>query len=255
MAEARILRNVHQVYKYLREEAGFQVSYGKVRDAISRRELPQRRGGGWVEQTVVQWARAALAPTVDESARLDAPQGGSSLLGEQKIARQVSLMQLKESRERFSLAKDRGRYIETPVVERELAERWTAVKLLLRSWIQESGPDVAALFGGDAERAQELVALVEGNADKADELSRRQFAVLPELVASFERRLAEVLNNLSSGNWFTEEMASAWAQYQQSVEDEELETARELIALVGGNQDAASKLLGRFWIAPREVRQ
>lgn len=255
----RVFSNLNQVHIYLTQERGLQCSYGKLKVAVEqRRTLVPRRKGGFTQQTVDQWARQFLAPKVDHSPAGNAPaipdpaSGGG--VTEQKMAMQTKVLDVELQRKAFDLARTKGRYVETSTVERELATRWQVVRHLLESFAAEHGAEVAAMFGGAPDVAEQLVAACAGNPDLRDEISRIQFAAVPVYRATFQKRVREVLNKLAAGNWYTEEMAQAMDTWQSTVREEQQDVAREVIRLAGGNperMDTVLSLLEGYVLARR----
>lgn len=258
MTDERILQNVRQVHLYLTGECDYQCSYGKVRDAIEKhRTLVPRRGGGFTRATVDAWARAHLVRKVDTSAEASRPviPVRQELPGaaEQKVAAQAQYLGLKVSKEQFEFAERRGLYVETAIIERELAERQTTVRHLLEGFFRENGGEIIALLGGDIAHATRLAELAGGDGANAEAISAAQFALLPRLLDISARRLREVLNCYATGSWYTEEFATVWERYRANVEATATETMTSLIEAVGGDPALAQAALEHFAVTRKEV--
>lgn len=261
MSEPTVLDNIRQVYIYLREECGYKCSYGKVRDAVEKhRTLTPRRGGGFSRGTVDAWARAHLVKLVDPSPDADRPTIPSPTdtpllpgAAEKKIEAQAQYLGLKLSKEQFEFAERRGLYVETAIIERELADRAVTMRHMLEGYFREAAAEVISLLGGNIERARRLAEIVGGDPDRADDLSQAQYALQPELIARTQLRLRDALNCYAAGNWYTEEFASLWDRYRATTEAAAAETMRELIEYVGGDADMTQAALARFAIARRGV--
>jgi hypothetical protein len=252
--EPQVLENGFQVFKYL-TEAGYKVARNTVMNHIKAGKLKPRRGGGFACQTVEQYARKFLARQIDASAEMDLPFGESQAPGgyqEARIKADAELKQVQAKRNEFLYEREKGRYVRTDIVGRELADRAQALRLHLSNWIQEVSGEVAALFGGEEERCRELVELVQGDETKSQDLAGWMFSKSPELVAMFRKRLRSALSAYTQGAWYTDDMATSWEKYLSGLDDDAAQLAAEAIELVNGDPARIKDLQARFILSRRE---
>jgi hypothetical protein len=249
-----VFENAFQVFKYL-TESGYKVARQTVTNHINDGKLKPRRGGGFSALSVHRYARDFLGKKIDASREMDLPLGETQEPGgyqEARVKADAELKQVQARRNEFLYEREKGRYVRTDTVGRELADRAQALRLHLANWIQEVSGDVAAIFGGDDQRSKELVALVEGDEAKAQELAGWMFSRSSELVAMFRQRLKDALSSYAQGAWFTDEMASAWESYLAGIDDDAEKITLEAIDLVNGDPALVDNLRTRFILSRRD---
>lgn len=226
-----IFTNIKQIQDHLSER--YRVTYYRIQKACERRELVERRGGGWTVRTVEQWARAFLTPLVDTSPDADAPslsaeeQGTGPLGGvaEEKLRKQSLLLEIQAKRQEMELRKAQGLYTETKIIENELAARARAFRLGLERFGHERGQDVAAVFGATPRLARQLAERL-GFAAEAEQ-QRAQvliqdflFSRSPQFGIFFAGAVEELLDSYATGRWWTEEMQAAWQRLEEGGDHE-----------------------------------
>lgn len=224
----QILENLNMVAKYLNEN-GYRCSYNKLKRAYERRELVERRGGGWTRRIVDQYARAFLDKKVDADPVLDPPviggDDGSSSAATRKIERQADVMEIQALRARLDFNERLGRLTKTSVVEAELGARARAFRLGLERFGREQTEQVAELFGGSRRQAEELakrLGIEEGEAREAAvaviiDFCMQRSGAFPRF---FTGHVDEFLDTYATGNWWTEEMREAWELYQDHAHED-----------------------------------
>lgn len=220
-----IFKNIRQIQLYLAER--YRVTYYRVQKACERRELVERRGGGWSVRTVEQWARAFLTPKVDNSPDADAPSlpadeqemplGG---VAEEKLRQQSRLLDLQAQKQEMELRKAQGIYTRTEIIEDELAARARAFRLGLERFGHERGQDVAAVFGATPKLARQLAERL-GFTEEEDQ-QRAQVLIqdfllsrAPQFGIFFAGAVEELLDSYATGRWWTEDMQAAWQKLEE----------------------------------------
>lgn len=221
-----IFTNLKQIQDHLSER--YRVTYYRIQKACERRELVERRGGGWTVRTVEQWARAFLTPLVDTSPDADAPslsaeEQGTGPLGsvaEEKLRQQSRLLDLQAQKQEMELRKAQGLYTRTEIIEDELAARARAFRLGLERFGHERGQDVAAVFGATPKLARQLAERL-GFTEEED---RQRAQVLiqdfllsraPQFGIFFAGVVEELLDSYATGRWWTEDMQAAWQKLEE----------------------------------------
>lgn len=220
-----IFKNIRQIQLYLAER--YRVTYYRVQKACERRELVERRGGGWSVRTVEQWARAFLTPLVDNSPDADAPSlpadeqemplGG---VAEEKLRQQSRLLDLQAQKQEMELRKAQGLYTKTEIIEDELAARARAFRLGLERFGHESGQDVAAVYGATPKLARKLAERLGFSTE--DDLQRAQVLIqdfllsrAPQYAIFFAEAVERLLDSYATGRWWTDEMREAWTKLEE----------------------------------------
>lgn len=249
------LPNSKQIYEYLtgkhpdiNSEVLYKVSKNTVGNHIKAGKLSPARGGGFTKKSIDTYARNHL-PTKSGPAPVKADQTDSGAQ-ERRVNADADLKSIEAKRKKLLYGREVGKYISILTFERELAERWQAVSLLLSNFSYEVGPEVAEIFGGE-EQARELVELCDGDPDRAEEITRFMSQRVPDFTALFRQRVRESLGCLASGEWYTEDARAAWEKWQKNrVEGSRNDTAA-LISLVGGDLGKINELLELFEISER----
>ena len=221
-----IFTNLKQIQNHL--SGRYRVTYYRIQKACERRELVERRGGGWTVRTVEQWARAFLTPLVDTSPDADAPslsaeeQGIGPLGGvaEEKLRKQSRLLEIQARRQEMELLKAQGIYTKTEIIETELAARARAFRLGLERFGHESGRDVAVVFGATPKLARKLAERLGFSTE--DDLQRAQVLIqdfllsrAPQFAIFFSEAVEKLLDSYATGRWWTEEMREAWQKLEE----------------------------------------
>ena len=222
-----VFENLHQVEQYLKE-SGYQCSYKKIKAAVDKRkELKERRGGGWTARTVDQYARAFLVRKIDPSAEQDAPavpEAPDTGAAARKMEKQADFAEVQALKVKIALNEQIGRLIHTSVIEAELGERAKAFRLGLERFGLEQAEAVAGLFGGGRRQAHELarrLGFAEG------EETERAIAVIIDFCLDrsgafprfFTGKVDSFLDPYATGTWWTEDMAAAWDIYQRHMHE------------------------------------
>lgn len=220
-----IFTNIKQIQNHLSDR--YKVTYYRIKKGCERRELVERRGGGWTIRTVEQWARAFLTPIVDTSAEADAPslpadEQDATLSGvaEEKLRHQSRLLDLQAQKQEMELRKAQGLYTKTEVIEGELAARARAFRLGLERFGHERAQDVAAVFGATPKLARQLAERLGFAAD--DDRERAQALIQDFLLSRsaqfgifFAGAVEDLLDAYATGRWWTDEMREAWQKLEE----------------------------------------
>lgn len=218
----RIFDNPHQVHQYLTSECGYKCSGGKVRNAIASRKIRSRRGGGFSQAEVDQYAKSNLEKKITvDSPRDDNPVGGDGLAPEAKTKAEAKLKQVQAERAQFLLDKERGKFIPTAVMETELGQRAKAFKLGLEKFAPDNAVLVAEMFGGSETTARELcnrlgVDPEEGIPLVIDFTHSR----IEHFNRMWRKQVLQFLDSYATGTWWTEEMQQAWEKMLEAEENE-----------------------------------
>ncbi|MBC16542.1 MAG: hypothetical protein CL942_05765 [Desulfovibrio sp.] len=219
----RIFENLNQVYRYLQDESGFQVSYNTVKNAYQKkpRRLSGRRGGGFSQTAVDSYAQKYLMPKIDPSASADAPpvaEVTGDLAADDK-RESARLKRIRAEKEEFQFARERGKYMETSVFEAELGKRAKAFKLGLDDFPQKHGERVAATFGADKDLAAELLRELDCPTDKIPIVIDFILSRVPDYRRFWLTVVEDFLAPYATGHFFTEEMAKKWEKYEEYTHD------------------------------------
>lgn len=221
-----IFTNLKQIQDHLSER--YRVTYYRIQKACERRELVERRGGGWTVRTVEQWARAFLVPLVDTSPDADAPslsaeEQGTGPLGsvaEEKLRHQSRLLEIQARKQEMELQKAQGLYTKTEIIEDELAARARAFRLGLERFGHESGQDVAAVYGATPKLARKLAERLGFRTE--EDLQRAQVLIqdfllsrAPQYAIFFSGAVERLLDSYATGRWWTDEMREAWIKMEE----------------------------------------
>lgn len=218
----RIFKNPYQVHQYLTKECGYQCSDGKIRKAISARKIRTRRGGGFTKTEVDAYAVSTLEKLITtDSAKDDVPVAGDSHAPEAKTKAEAKLKQVQAERAQFLLDKERGKYIQTSVMEAELGQRAKAFKLGLEKFAPDNAALIAEIFGGSERSARELCKRL--GADPEDGIPLViDFAHsrIEHFTRLWRKQLLLFLDSYATGSWWTEEMQQAWDKLMESEVDD-----------------------------------
>lgn len=222
MEEKHIFKNPHQVHQYLTEKCGYQCSGGKVRKAIDDRKIRARRGGGFSQAEVDQYAVNHLEKQIaTSSTKDDTPVGGEGSAPEAKTKAEAKLKQVQAERAQFLLDKERGKYIPTTVMEAELGQRAKAFKLGLEKFAPDNAVQIAEIFGGSEVTARELCNRLGVDPEQGIPLvidfthSRIEY-----FNRMWRKQILLFLDSYATGTWWTEEMQQAWEKMLEAEEDE-----------------------------------
>jgi len=221
MEEKRIFQNPHQVHQYLTAECGYQCSGGKIRKAIADRKIRTRRGGGFSQAEVDQYAVNTLEKQIaTRTPKDDAPIGGDDLAPEAKTKAEAKLKTVQAERAQFLLDKERGKYIPTAVMESELGQRAKAFKLGLEKFAPDNGVKIAEIFGGSEATARELcnrlgVDPEEGIPLVIDFTHSR----IEHFNRIWRKEILLFLDTYATGTWWTDEMQQAWDKMLEAEEE------------------------------------
>lgn len=248
--QSTILTNTRQVHIYLRG-LGWKCAYNTVAKDIKDGKLVARRGGGFTRQTVDQYAMTHLTKRVDadpgkDSAWSEPVNPDAAGAQERRVSADADLKEVEAKRKRFLFERERGKYVQTSIIGRELAERWQAVRLRMGSFCRELSGEICELFGGEPMAAGEVIKVVDGDPDRTDGLQRFCLSRREELSALFRDRTRDVLSAFADDTWLTEDMATAWEKYEQERKATEIASMRELIARVGGDETRAAEMVERY---------
>ena len=144
-------------------------------------------------------------------------QGGAQALkldNADKVAADARLKQLQADRAEINLAKLRGELVETASMEEELGKRAKAFRLGLERFGVEDFEAVAALFGGEAEAARELLAGLGVSEDKVPVVVDFMLGRGEHFRRMWFRHVERLLDSYATGTWFTEEMREAWESWE-----------------------------------------
>ncbi|MCG8531999.1 MAG: hypothetical protein MI749_15240 [Desulfovibrionales bacterium] len=221
MSDKKVFKNANQVHSYLTAECGYSCSYGKVRDAIAARKLRKRRGGGFSEQEVVQYASAHLELAVDKSTKADRPVEGEDYTPAAKTQAEAKLKAIQAERAQFAFDKERGRYVETSTVEAELGLRARAFTLGLEKFATDNELKVASIFGGNEASAKELCLRLGVDPEE-------HVATVVDFVLSrtdrfnllWRKLIPQFLDSYATGVWFDEQMQATWEKLQAQEKDD-----------------------------------
>jgi endonuclease III-like uncharacterized protein len=153
----------------------------------------------------------------------------------------------------LALKEKMGQTCATSIIERELGERWQAVKLDLSAFMRDFAPELLSFVGGDLGVARQIINLCGGDEEKAEAVSGFMFSRKPFLLDAYKKRLVETLNAFALGNWFTDEMREAWEKLEAARREEEHDIMLNLVKLVGGDQEKVYWALKTYDIRVREA--
>lgn len=210
------LKNPRQVYQYLKDR--YHVGQKTIYRHVEAGKLKPKRGGGFSSRTVEAYAKSHLTPRagagqVDFQDDEDPAENSGA-----QERRQLADAELKEEqarRARMLRMKEEARLVETETVEQELVTRHRIFSYSLDNFFQERMDDVAAIFGGDEQRAREIIELVDGDPEKAWDLLQWMQARVPDLISYFLERKEEWLNAYATGAWYTDELARVMEKWKQ----------------------------------------
>jgi hypothetical protein len=216
MKNSTELKNPRQVYHYLKDR--YLVGQRTLYHHVETGKLRSKHGGGFALRTVEAYAKAHLTPRPGpEQLKDSGEEEPAEAVGAQE-RRQLADAELKEEqarRARMTRLKEEARLVKTETVEQELVTRHRIFSYSLDNFFQEHSDDVAALFGGDEQRAHEIIDLVAGDPGKAWDLLQWMQARVPDLISYYLERKEEWLNAYATGAWYTDEMARTVEKWKQ----------------------------------------
>lgn len=220
--EKRIFDNPHQVHQYLTKECGYQCSGGKIRKAIEARKIRARRGGGFSQAEVDQYAVSTLEKKISvTSPKDDTPIGGDDLAPEAKTKAEAKLKYVQAERAQFLLDKERGKYIATSVMESELGLRAKAFKLGLEKFAPDNGVKIAEIFGGSEATARELCNRLGADPETGIPLIIDfTHSRIEHFNRMWRKQVLLFLDSYATGTWWTDEMQQAWDTMLDAEEDD-----------------------------------
>jgi hypothetical protein len=189
--------------------------YNTVAKHIQEGRLKPRRGGGYSQGAVDQYARGNLKRRPDWSEAQDAPVKGNADTGEPgaaelKAQKQAKLIDIEAERKAFKFRQEQGELVEKALFERELSARARSFRYGLENYVQgQVADEIAALFGGDTEAALEIIRLVSGDEEQAAKLVAWCEKRKAELVAVWKGQVEGFLEPYTSDAWWTKEMQEA----------------------------------------------
>lgn len=224
-SEGKILQNINQIVLFLKTE-GYLTAYNTVAKHIRQGTLVPRRGGGYAERTVLSWARQYVqrrAINPDPDAGTPEP-AVDATIAEREALLKVELKEQALRTARFEEQLKRGRYVDITTLDAELGERARAFRIALEKFGQDVGILIAADFGGEKESAQELALRLgfsgEKAAEAADVIMDYALTRVPLFTRRWMDRVDLFLDPYSGDQWWTEEMRTAWKNWESHGEDE-----------------------------------
>ncbi|MEZ6854975.1 hypothetical protein [Halodesulfovibrio aestuarii] len=219
----RIFDNPHQIHQYLTQECGYKCSGGKVRKAIDDRKIRTRRGGGFSQAEVDQYAKGNLEKKIiAASPKDDSPVGGDELAPEAKTKAEAKLKLVQAERAQFLLDKERGKYIPTAVMEAELGQRAKAFKLGLEKFAPDNAVKIAEIFGGAEDTARELCNRLGADPEAGIPLVIDfTHSRIEHFTRMWRKQVLQFLDSYATGTWWTEEMQQAWEKMLEAEENED----------------------------------
>lgn len=230
--------------------------YNHTDDKDGKEKLKRNRAGNFAKGTVDKYAKVNLGKVVDGADPAEEDEGEVTASQGPAVRRVEADAMVKEydaKLKALALKEKMGQTCATATIERELGERWQAMKLDMSAFMRDHAPELLTFVGGDLDVARTMIELVDGDPEKAEALSGFIFSRKPLLLDAFKRRLIEALNAFAMGTWFTDDMREAWERLEASREEEAHEVAAGLVKHVGGDMERIGSALAAYDIRIREA--
>ena len=214
--------NAKQVTDHL-HGLGYTVAYNTIAKFLKQNSIPKRRGGGWTAQSVEQFALAMWSDKlkVDPSAAASAPvlAADGSSAAEERTQNDAILKGIQAQAALFRLEKDKGKYVLISTMDAELGARAKAFRIGLQKFGIDVSDRVAALFGGSRKAAEALARELGTPEEEMDAVVLKivdyQLSRADRFARLWKNEIEKLLDPYGTGHWWTDDMAEAWAQYEQ----------------------------------------
>lgn len=222
MSDQDTLETRADVYRFLCER-GFKISKQTVYNQVAPGGVfaPPSTGKNKGKFLTARILSAAMAKY---GHKLEGADAGPNLpdatnAGEARSLADAKLKEVQAARAQHRHAVELGRYVETRVIESELASRGRAFALGLEKFLPEQAEKVAQGFGGGHEAAAELAAALCLGQDAVPVIIDFALSRLPKLRAQWAADVERMLDAYATGAWWTEEMRAAWERFEANAAD------------------------------------
>lgn len=223
-----LLDKAARVYELLQEN-GFTIAKQTVYNQCKAGGVfaPIRTGKNKGLFDAAQVLRAAMAAYADKrgedtqvsTSTTRAPSPPLVLDNADKIAAEARLKQLQADKAEISLARQRGELTPTAVMDEELGKRARAFRLGLERFGAEEFEQVAALFGGEAEAARALLAVLGLPEDRVPLVVDFMLGRREPWRKLWSTSVERFLDAYATGTWWTEEMREVWEAWEKTCRE------------------------------------